>query len=79
MRTVENNTMMIFDVKANNITLTIPINPGYESREFLYIDDEGFSPFKICRASNMEEIEPEQSHSHLFGDKPTHKNQRIKL
>lgn len=67
MRTVERNTMIIFDVEMNEITKTIPINPGSESREFLYIDDEGFSPFKICRASNMEEVKPEQEHGHLFG------------
>ena len=74
MRSIENNTMIIFDVQKCVITRTIPINPGFESREFLYIDDEGFSPFKICRMSNMEEKKPVQEHEHIFGTKLTHVN-----
>ena len=50
MRNPEKNKMLIYDVKTNQITKKIPINPSFSNLKYLYIDDEGFSPFKICRS-----------------------------
>ena len=53
MRLVENNIMLIYDVIELKMFKKIPINPNSKSLQYLYIDDEGFSPFKMCRSSDI--------------------------
>ena len=33
----------------------MPINPNYRSRKYMFIDDQGFFSFKLCRSSDIKE------------------------
>ena len=47
--------MVIYDILSHNILKKVPINPNLRSRKYMFIDDQGFFSFKVCRSSDIKE------------------------
>ena len=53
MRNINENCMVIFDIEKNDIILNIAINPNLKSRKYIFIDDQGFCTFNLCRSCDV--------------------------
>ena len=71
MNDIDSNFMLIYSIMLNKIIDKVPINPTKATLKYLYVDDEGFSPFKLCRSADLEEtqVEVHGIKDHLMGNK----------
>ena len=53
MRNIDANCLVVYDIEKNDFIKKFNINPNKKNQKYIFIDDQGFCTFNLCRSRDV--------------------------